>query len=182
MNRKPHQYLADQLVGLKFTILYVLLIPATGMVLMYVPVYNIAPEVYFTPASFVAGLVYVIRDFAQNEIGRKRIFLAMGLAAFISYHLAAPALAIASVTAFALGELTDWAVYSFSKRPLSQRVLISSAIAVPVDTIVVLVGFGFARPGMLPLNMGNFTIMFTCCMVSALLISLVLRRFEKGKA
>ena len=179
MQRKSHQRLVEGIVGLKYSIFYTLLIPAVNMVLVNAPIYKLANDVFFTPASFVAGLVYVVRDFAQNEIGRARIFVAMGIAAFITYRLADPALAVASVTAFALGEITDWLVYNLSKRPLSQRVLISSAIAVPVDIVVVLIGFGFARPGMLPLNMGNMLVMFICCMASALAISLLMRRIEK---
>lgn len=173
--------LVNALNKLKFTILYTLSIPAVNITLVNAPIYQLANDVFFTPASFVAGLVYVVRDFAQGEIGRKRIFVAMAVAAFITYHLADPVLALASVAAFALGELTDWMVYTFSKRPMSQRVLISSAIAVPVDIVVVLVGFGIVRPGMLPLNIGNMLVMFVCCMVSALIISLILRRFEKRK-
>ena len=45
------------------------------------------------------------------------------------------AIAIASITAFILSEMTDWAIYSFTKRPLQQRILLSSLVAVPLDTL-----------------------------------------------
>ena len=41
----------------------------------------------------------------------------------ISYFMANPFVATASAAAFLISELVDWAVYSFTKRPLSQRVL-----------------------------------------------------------
>lgn len=173
--------LVYQLYRLRFTILYTLLIPAVNMVLVNAPVFTLANDVFFTPASIVVGFVYVARDFAQNEIGRSRIFIAMAIAAFITYHLADPALAAASLVAFALGELTDWLVYNLSKRPLSQRILISSAIAVPVDTVVILIGFSYARPGMLPVNISNFLVSFCACMLAAVLVSLAIRRAEKRK-
>ena len=46
-----------------------------------------------------------------------------------------PAIAIASVTAFMLSEMADWAVYSFTAKPIQERILISSLFAVPLDTL-----------------------------------------------
>jgi uncharacterized PurR-regulated membrane protein YhhQ (DUF165 family) len=31
--------------------------------------------------------------------------------------------------------MTDWGIYSFTKRPLQNRILLSSLIAIPVDTL-----------------------------------------------
>jgi uncharacterized PurR-regulated membrane protein YhhQ (DUF165 family) len=47
-----------------------------------------------------------------------------------------PAIAVASLTAFFLAEMADWAIYSFTRRPLHERILVSSIIAVPLDTLV----------------------------------------------
>ena len=46
-----------------------------------------------------------------------------------------PGLAKASLIAFVLSEMTDWAVYSFTKRPLQNRILLSSLFSIPVDTL-----------------------------------------------
>jgi uncharacterized PurR-regulated membrane protein YhhQ (DUF165 family) len=48
--------------------------------------------------------------------------------------MAPPAIALASAAAFGISELVDWLVYTTSKRPLSQRVLISSAFSAPLDS------------------------------------------------
>jgi queuosine precursor transporter len=85
-------------------------------------------------ANVIVGLVFVLRDYAQREIGHK-VLLATVLAGIPVWYFAGPGLAIASMVAFALSELTDWAVYSFTKRPLQNRILLSSMIAVPVDTL-----------------------------------------------
>jgi uncharacterized PurR-regulated membrane protein YhhQ (DUF165 family) len=85
-------------------------------------------------ANIIVGFVFVLRDYAQREIGHK-ILLATLLAGLPVWWLAGPGLALASLTAFALSEMTDWAVYSFTKRPLQARILLSSLIAVPVDTL-----------------------------------------------
>jgi queuosine precursor transporter len=61
--------------------------------------------------------------------------LATLLAGIPVYLLAGPGLAAASLIAFALSEMTDWGVYSFTKRPLQSRILLSSLFAIPVDTL-----------------------------------------------
>ncbi len=85
-------------------------------------------------ANVIVGFVFVLRDYAQREIGHK-VLLATLLAGIPVWYFAGPGLAIASMAAFVLSEMTDWAVYSFTKRPLQNRILLSSMIAVPVDTL-----------------------------------------------
>ncbi len=85
-------------------------------------------------ANVIVGLVFVLRDYAQREIGHK-VLLATVLAGIPVWYFAGPGLAIASMVAFALSEMTDWAVYSFTKRPLQNRIILSAMIAVPVDTL-----------------------------------------------
>jgi queuosine precursor transporter len=86
-------------------------------------------------ANIVVGFVFVLRDYAQREIGHK-ILLATALAGIITYYAAGPELAIASIIAFLVSELVDWGIYSFWNKPLQQRILVSSLIAVPLDTVV----------------------------------------------
>ena len=85
-------------------------------------------------ANIIVGFVFVLRDYAQREIGHK-VLIATALAGLPVWHFAGPGLAIASLTAFVLSEMTDWAVYTFTKRPLQSRILLSSLFAVPVDTL-----------------------------------------------
>ena len=96
----------------------------------------------FPPVMLVVGFVFVFRDFAQREIGHW-VVIAMLVAGGISYFMSAPVVALASVTAFLISEAIDWAGYTFTRKPLSQRILVSSAVAVPVDTIVFLQMVGF---------------------------------------
>jgi queuosine precursor transporter len=86
-------------------------------------------------ANVIVGFVFVLRDYAQREIGHK-VLLATLLAGGITYLMVDPAIAVASITAFVISEMADWAVYSFTRRPLQSRILISSLISVPLDTVV----------------------------------------------
>jgi uncharacterized PurR-regulated membrane protein YhhQ (DUF165 family) len=86
-------------------------------------------------ANVVVGFVFVLRDYAQRELGHK-VLLATLLAGVITWYMVDPALALASLTAFFISEMADWGIYSFTRKPLQQRILISSLIAVPLDTVV----------------------------------------------
>jgi queuosine precursor transporter len=85
-------------------------------------------------ANLVVGFVFVLRDYGQRQVGHK-ILLATLVAGIITFFMVDRAIALASITAFILSEMTDWAIYSFTKRPLQQRILLSSLVAVPLDTL-----------------------------------------------
>ena len=96
--------------------------------------------------SFLIGAIFIVRDFAQREIGH-RVLLATLAGIGISYAMASPQVATASAMAFAASELIDWAVFSVAKdRSFRQRVAMSHAVSVPVDTAVFLWGIGFLSP------------------------------------
>jgi queuosine precursor transporter len=84
-------------------------------------------------ANLVVGFVFVLRDYAQRAVGHN-VLVATAVAGAMTYAMVDPAIALASLTAFAVSELADWAVYSLWKKPLQQRILVSSLIAVPLDT------------------------------------------------
>ncbi|MDR2160617.1 MAG: VUT family protein [Desulfovibrio sp.] len=91
----------------------------------------------WSPVSLAVGFVFVARDFAQREIGHL-VLPAMFLGGLLSWLLAGPTVALASVCAFMTGEMLDWAVYTGTRRPFSQRILLSSAVSTPADSAVFL--------------------------------------------
>ena len=118
--------------------------PATLNYLLFIVLLNTlfvyAPEItiFHAPVSiadFAVGLIYVMRDFAQRE-AKHWVLLAMLAGCFISWLLAEEQAALASVGAFAVGELLDWSIYTWTKQPLSQRILWSSCLSSPFDSFV----------------------------------------------
>ena len=69
----------------------------------------------------------------------------------------------------------------FTKKPLSQRILISGLVAIPVDIIIVLIGLSYAAPGAMPINAGNMGLMFVSNMSSVVIIFFLVRNLEKKK-
>ena len=121
----------------KFLTLYVVLIVVVNYAFTIVPLVKLPDGTMWPPVSLLVGFVFIARDFAQREVGHK-VLLAMLTGVVISYFMASPLVATASAVAFLVSELVDWVVYTFLKRPLSQRILYSSLLGAPVDSAVFL--------------------------------------------
>ena len=123
-----------------FTAFYFILIVLVNWGFTVVPLIPILGEM-FPPMSLAVGLIFVLRDFAQREIGHK-VIGAMLIGGLLSYFMDDPFVAIASVTAFLISESADWAVYTWTKKPFAQRILISSIVSTPIDSAVFLAMIG----------------------------------------
>ena len=116
----------------KFTALYIALIVAVNYAFTVVPLVKLPDGTMWPPVALLVGFVFVARDFAQREAGHK--------------VMADPFVATASAAAFLVSELIDWAVYSFTGKTLSQRILYSSLLGAPVDSAIFLGLLGLLSP------------------------------------
>lgn len=95
------------------------------------------PFGFLPPATFVVGVVFCLRDFVQRRYGHKcLLFMLAGCG--LSFWMASPVVATASLTAFICAELADWGIYTAIKTEFHRRVLFSSLIGTLVDTVVFL--------------------------------------------
>jgi queuosine precursor transporter len=106
--------------------LYLALIPFVNWSFSAVPTLPLPTGGDWNPVTIVTGLILVVRDFAQREVGHS-----IGL--ILSVITSDPTIAFASACAFAISETIDWALFTFAKLPLSKRIFVSSAISGPVD-------------------------------------------------
>lgn len=133
-----------------------------------------APIIHgWPPMSLAVGFVFVLRDFAQREIGHRVLWI-MLVGAVLSYWMASPAVAAASCAAYLAGETVDWLVFTYSGKPLHQRVVISSLASTPIDSAVFLGLIGY-------LSAWGVLLMTVSKMLGALLVAEMLRR-RKGAA
>lgn len=135
------------------------------------------------PLTIVTGLVFVLRDFVQRDIGQ-RVLVIMGLGIAWAFYYAWAVIALASGIAFAVSEFADWCLYTFTRYRLSTRILLSSAIAAPVDTTIFLYGADLAvqmvlnePPGTM-LHFANWVVFVIGKMVGAYFVSRAVRRRE----
>lgn len=141
--------------------LYVLTVVLLNLGFSYVPMIETAIGLA-SPMALVAGLVFVVRDFAQRGSGHY-VLVGMLAAAVLTFLLADPFVAVASVVAFGVSEVGDWLIYTVTKKPFHKRVLVSSLISTPIDTAVFL--------GMISgLTVGTFVLMVGAKLVAAAII------------
>lgn len=148
------------------------------------PPHPVLPKgVTLHPLTIVTGLVFVLRDFVQRGIGQ-RVVVIMGLGIAWAFFYAWPVIAIASGLAFAVSEFADWALYTFTRYRLSTRILLSSAIAAPVDTTIFLYGADLAVQMVLDevagtmFHWANWIVFVIGKMVGAYVVSRAVRRRE----
>jgi uncharacterized PurR-regulated membrane protein YhhQ (DUF165 family) len=146
----------------KLTVAYIVAIVIANLGFSYLPMIPLPGGEMLAPMSFLVGFIFVIRDFSQREIGHK-VLGAMAVGGLLSYYMADPFVAYASVVAFMISESVDWGVYTFTNKPLKQRVLLSSLIGTPIDSAIFMSILGF-------FSWYGLLIMFISKMVGALIV------------
>ena len=142
-----------QIEGLAYLAAFVACIPAANWMIgnvgtICVPngpcLVPVAPGIMAPSGVLVIGLALVLRDLVQRRLGRTWALGAIFVGAAISGAIAPPALVMASIAAFLLSELADFAVYT----PLQERrfilaVVASSMVGLVVDSLIFLwIAFG----------------------------------------
>ena len=156
----------------KYTLIYILLIPFINWSFTWAPMWEVLPGWAFNPVTIITGLILVVRDFAQREIGHE-VLIAMLIALALTALFAGKELALASGLAFFISEIVDWAMFTFTRLRLSNRVLVSSALAAPIDTSVFLYFAEQIRPDQF--TMPNVTMSIIGKMAGAFVIWWLLR-------
>ncbi len=134
--------------GLVALVLFALTIPAANWLIgnagtvcvpngpCLVPVW---PGIKAPSGVLMIGLALVLRDLVQRRLGTAAGLGAIAVGAAISGFLAPSAIVVASVAAFLLSELADFAVYTpLQKRRFVTAVIASGLVGLVVDSIVFL--------------------------------------------
>lgn len=97
------------------------------------------PGIMAPSGVLMVGLALVLRDIVQRRLGPLAGLGAIAVGTLISAMLAPPAIVLASVAAFLLSELADFAVYTpLQRRRFVTAVFASSVIGLVVDSFVFL--------------------------------------------
>lgn len=99
----------------------------------------VAPGIAAPSGVLMIGLALVLRDIVQRRLGPAAGLGAIAVGAAISAFLAPSAIVVASVAAFLISELADFAVYTpLQRRRFVTAVVASSIVGLIVDSIVFL--------------------------------------------
>ncbi len=124
------------------TLLYVLSIIAVNAAFVVFPPVRPPWGGVFSFATLLVGATFILRDYAQQEIGGK-VWLASLAGALITAAFN-PRLALVSGGAFFAAELLDQLVFTKVRGSFRARVLWSQLAGVALDTGAFLVGIAFA--------------------------------------
>jgi len=153
---------------MKMTLGYIGLIVLVNWGFTVVPLVPLLGGEMFPPMSLVVGFIFVARDFAQREVGHW-VIPAMLIGGALSWWMADPFIAVVSVSAFLISEAADWAVYTWTRKPFAQRVLLSSLVGTPLDSAVFLAMIGH-------LSVTGVVVMTLSKMIGALAVWWMLRK------
>ncbi|MET8648520.1 VUT family protein [Nocardia aurea] len=114
-----------------------------------------------TVGTLAAGAALVLRDLLQDLVGKAVVVAVIVVGAVLSFAVAAPQIAVASVVAFTFAELADLIVYtriraraSFGSRWWAVAVIASGIVGALVDTAL-FIGIAFGWPIDWPLALGQ---------------------------
>ena len=154
-------------INLKYTLAYLASIIVANIAFSTLPMIDLPYDQHIPPGTFLVGFIFVLRDFAQREIGNK-VYVAMLIGVILSYIMADPFVALASAIAFGLSEVIDALVYTYTNKPMKDRVLLSSAVSTPVDSAVFLLMLGF-------FSWFGFVVMIVTKMIGAVIVWRILK-------
>ncbi len=163
----------------RWTYLYLFLIPFINWCFEHVYTFKLAGGGDWNPMTIVTGLVLVVRDFAQREIGHW-IFLFLAIGLMLSIYTSSADVALGSACAFAISETIDWALFTFAKLPLSKRVFVSAGISGPIDAAAFLYIANFKIPGIF--NWWSLAAAVVSRFLGCLVVYLLMKRREKKAA
>lgn len=116
-----------------------------------------------TAGTYVAGATLALRDAVQDTLGRWVVLGAIVAGGILSFLMAAPFIALASVVAFLVSEFADFLVYTpirrrarFGDRKWMVAVFLSSVVGAIVDTVL-FIGIAFGPAAILPAMPGQLT-------------------------
>ncbi len=159
---------------MNYALLYICTVILVNIAFAHIPLVFLPGGEAWSPAALLVGFVFIIRDYAQRELGHK-ILVGMLVAGAVSWYMASPQVALASTTAFLVGETLDWLIYSTTRRPFSQRVLLSSAVGTPIDSAVFMFMIGlFSWPSVIMMTASK--------MVGAIIVFFMVRHREHATA
>ena len=160
----------------RWTYLYLFLIPFINWCFANVPTIKFSVGGDWNPMTVVTGLVLVVRDFAQREVGHW-IFLFLAIGLVLSIYTSDPTIAFASACAFLISETIDWALFTFAKLPLSKRIFVSAGISGPIDAAAFLFIANFALPGIF--NWWSLIAAVVSRFLGCLIVYLLMKHREK---
>ncbi|MEU0428851.1 VUT family protein [Streptomyces canus] len=148
-------------------------VPAANLLTAHVGAVPVGLGLMAPAGVSLGGLALVLRDLAREVLGPREVLAAIAAGGAVSWLLAEPKLALASVAAFLLSELLDAAVYEPLRRGgLMVAVAASNTVGAIADSVIFL-SLAFGSLAFLPGQLLGKTLMTLAALTA---IAIVRRR------
>jgi queuosine precursor transporter len=166
-------------------ILFLITVPAANWMIGNIGTFCIPDGPCLIPVGFgldapsgvlMVGAALVLRDLVHSQLGAKWSLVAIGCGSALSYLVAPPSIVFASVAAFTIAELLDFAVYSkLKERGMILAMAASSAVGSVIDSGIFLwLAFGSID------HIGGQIVGKTWMVLLAVSIIWIVKKYKKG--
>lgn len=125
-------------------LVYVGAIVAANVLTFHLGLVPVGFGLVVTAGTYAAGFALLARDFVHRYAGLPWVFAGIAFGIVLSWLLASPAIALASVVAFGVAELADLVVFvKVRPKGFVRAALISNVVSAPIDTVLFLWIAGF---------------------------------------
>lgn len=126
------------MISYPFTFAYLGLVFLTALGFKCYPLLIALPFAgLWTPWVICNGIFFVLRDYSQRELGNHLVLLVMFIACIITVSIN-PGYLPVTVAGYLASELIDWLVFTLTRKPFGERVLLSTMVAAPTETLIIL--------------------------------------------
>ncbi|MEH0421214.1 VUT family protein [Streptomyces sp. B21-083] len=148
-------------------------VPAANLLTAHVGTVPVGLGLMAPAGVYLGGLALVLRDLTREVLGPRAVLAAIAVGGAVSWLLAEPRLALASVAAFLLSELLDAAVYEpMRRRGQMVAVAVSNTVGTIADSVIFL-SLAFGSLAFLPGQLLGKTLMTLAALTA---IAIVRRR------
>lgn len=117
--------------------LYLSAVVAVNLAYLHIPFVLLPWVGPWSVGSILVGAVFIARDYAQRDVGGRRVLVAMSVGIAMTASMS-PGLALASGGAFAASEGLEALIFGVTRRPFRERVVWSATPSVVLDSLVFL--------------------------------------------
>jgi uncharacterized PurR-regulated membrane protein YhhQ (DUF165 family) len=126
-------------LGLLAAVVYVAVVVLANVLSTHYGMVSVGFGLVASAGTYAAGAALGMRDLVQDGLGRWGVLAVILIGSALSFWLASPVIATASLAAFVASELCDLAVYTpLRERGWSRAVIASNVVGAVVDTWVFL--------------------------------------------
>lgn len=132
-----------KIIGAAAALLYIGTVITANWLVQTLGIIPVGFGLHAPAGVYVVGVALVLRDYVQWSLGKRWMLLALAIGAALSFLVAAPSIAVASLAAFTFSELADFGMFTWIAPRWAWAVGVGGALGALIDSMIFLsIAFG----------------------------------------